>query len=125
MRRFILNDDIYQASWCVQRGGTKRSALDWYCKLVKAPKLADEHIVTSEGAFYQAPGQKNGVIWIDDTRGAGTIVHEALHAALHLFDGLHVPMGVDTEEVLTYYVDWMVRSIIKRLWYNKKGKPIK
>lgn len=56
------------------------------------------------------------VIWLPKwpikPRELATLAHEAIHAALFMFDWASVPQGVDTEEVLGHAVAHIVNKIL-------------
>lgn len=114
-KRCRIEDNLFQITWMVQRGGVRQDALNWYCDNLGVDRVVDPEtqVVAS---FYQAPGYKNGVLWFSDKCGAGAITHETIHASLHTMENHFIKISSETEELLAYYADFLAREIVRKLW---------
>lgn len=113
-KRVSFFDPIFYARYWVQRGGTKESAVAWYCRKIGKPTFE----VTTRGCdgHFASYEDRGGVLWFCPKAGAGIITHETLHATQNLFSHLDAKLDNNAEEIFAYYQQWLTKEIVRRLW---------
>lgn len=54
------------------------------------------------------------VFWINPDADAPVVAHEALHAVCWFMKEKGMPLGDDSQEAYTYYLEWLLREIATR-----------
>lgn len=115
-RRFALYNDTWLFDLRVQIGGAADKFEADMCRRWRCLPSGRDFGPELAGAFFGAPGQSRGAIWFRRTPDAGTLAHEALHAAAYVLREKGVgPLTTETEEAYTYLQDWIVTKIRKRI----------
>lgn len=112
--RFVVEDPIYNFSYCVSAGGTSKEACEHY----QLPNSGDDTEKSGvAGMVMFKEGHSAAVIWFPDRKVHFlTVTHEAIHAILVAFNerGVTAPC-CGSDEHFTYHHDWLVTELVKRL----------
>jgi len=124
---FIIHDPMYQQDVLVVIGPYDED------KIVRAvvragytiadPEEMAELLVmgaTSSGRTLMDPNSGAAVIRLrrlrpNNPEDVGYLVHEAVHAAVMVFDRIGFPLKAETDEPLAYYVQFLVQTILERV----------
>lgn len=84
---------------------------DRAAKFLKERYGMEEYYATGDGVTLSWP-DKDPVVWLKHKR-PDTVAHEMLHAVLHMLDNIGLPRHKSHDEILCYYLDYAVSSVIK------------
>lgn len=113
----IVYNETYDFDLMIQRGGLVSDLCNAFRDSVGEKERTD--IVDNKnrrGHFTSHTNTSAGGIWLHEKARYGTISHETLHATCHLFRYIGLPLTEDTEEAYTYMQQWMMNTIVKKLY---------
>lgn len=116
MKRILIKDPIYHATFLVQRGGDAQSLIDSLAKRLKVETWQLSK-ANRYGHFAAYRPHKDCAIWLHSRAGVGVLSHECLHAVNYLFsECLDCSLCEKTEEVFAYYIEFLTREITRQLY---------
>lgn len=116
-----IKDPIYQMDVTVVRGTLPDRTKHLRELGVEAP----EHPCWA--SMTCIPSKSHILLWFDsevqnDTKGAGIIAHECLHATVAVMGLVGMPIKVETDEASCYYLQWLVSTVTEILFPKKRRK---
>lgn len=105
---FILEDPMFHAQYLYVESADKEFALKAFKDHV-GDELSAQEIEKASG-YCVADGKGNIAIWLREWE-PGAMAHETLHATLSALMRVEIPINGSTEEVYTYYQEWLVNAI--------------
>lgn len=128
--RFVISDPIFDTDYLIQIGGSPNDAIKELAKLLDVEPWHMEENPYRRGHFVAYEPYPQGCLWFHESAWAGLVAHECLHAVAYTMRRLQIPLNDDTEEVYTYYQQWMLNEILPKMqvwkgyaeFVGKKGK---
>lgn len=110
----VIRDPIYNAEFLFQAGGSLEAVIKKYAKWldIEVPDTKDHP--RREGHFCASETHKGGVIWVKDLRSVNSLAHECLHATYHIMKNMGIMLNDNSEEAYSYYLGWLVETILKK-----------
>ena len=62
---------------------------------------------------------QDAIIWFPGKISLGPLVHESLHATIHILDRVDVKLTKDTEEVFCYVLEYIIEEVFDWALKNK------
>lgn len=118
----IIEDPIYGAGFMLQIGGDQNLLLKKYTFALGQPEYKKEFDPRKRGSFTAIDWHKGGAIWLADADNYGAMAHEAMHATAHIMRHMDIKLDENSEEVYTYYLEWLINQILKG---EKRGTSIR
>ncbi len=110
----VIHDNVYFIEWSVYKGGTLQAAINNFAKAIKATPWQVIESKYRAGHFTAYDTSKNGCLWFKDKKPDPSIVaHECFHAVHWLVDRIGDKISEDNEEFCAYYLQFLVREVIK------------
>lgn len=107
----LFNVDVY-----VQRGGKINDCIKRYAKKLKVEAWTVEDNDSRMGHFTNIIGHKSGCIWLNEKAGLGTVAHECFHAVCEILKRSGLKLNAHTEEIYAYYLQFLINTILKKLY---------
>lgn len=113
-----ITNDVFPFIIYVQFGGNRKAARKLYHKKISAEEYYDptdnSDSEYDEAELYVCEEAKtpHSLIWFkNENPGQGFIAHEALHAIVHAFVHMGVPISAENDETLCY----MLQNVVEKL----------
>ncbi len=117
-KNFKISIDTWGAEIFVCAGTPREVAISTYHKKIDPNvRFSQENSPAVSGSALVEDSNKSLVVWFRSVKpGSRVITHESIHAAFHVLESSGVKVCKENQEALCYLADFIVGSIIRKLF---------